>query len=108
LISGGLAAGAGWLLAAMVASTAISAYVYLRVVGTLFRSPEATPAAAAAEPLPEGAVGIMPSPAASPAAMAWERVAVGIVLVGLAAGLIILGLFPSLLLPGLEGLLPLR
>jgi len=108
LISGGLAAGAGWLLAAMVASTAISAYVYLRVVGTLFQSPEATPAAAAAEPLPAGAVGIMPSPAASPAAMAWERVAVGIVLVGLAAGLIILGLFPSLLLPGLEGLLPLR
>ena len=108
LISGGLAAGAGWLLAAMVASTGISAYVYLRVVATLFRNHEAAPAAAAAEPLPAGAAGIVPSPAAAPFAIAWERVAVGIVLVGLAAGLIVLGLFPSLLLPGLEGLLPVR
>ena len=109
LISGGLAAGAGWLLASMVASTGISAYVYLRVVGALFRSPEAAPAAAVAhDPVPAGVVGIVPAPGVAQPAIQWDRFAVGLVLVVLAAGLIVLGLFPNVLLTGLEGLLPVR
>ncbi|HLT58449.1 MAG: NADH-quinone oxidoreductase subunit N [Limnochordales bacterium] len=119
LIGGGLAAGAGWLLAAMVASTGISAYVYLRVVGTLFRAPEGVPEAgagdsaagpAAGSQAPAGAVGIVPPGAAElgPVAVAWDRIAVGAALLLTVAGLLILGLFPDLLLDGLRGLLPLR
>ncbi len=116
LITGGIEARAWWLLAAMVASTGISAYVYLRVAGSVFRSPEAE-AAAVAEmgPVPgahlsgshpAGAVGIVAGTAPSP--LAWERVAVGAVLLLAVAGILLLGLFPNLLLPGLQGLLPVR
>lgn len=121
LISGGLTAGAGWLLAAMVASTGISAYVYLRVVSTLFRAPEDDAAEAsaadhgstvqpAARPSPAGAVGIVPAPAGGlgPVTIAWDRVAVGLALLLTAAGLLVLGLFPQAVLNGLQGMLPLR
>ncbi|HEY8417356.1 MAG TPA: proton-conducting transporter membrane subunit, partial [Limnochordales bacterium] len=122
LIGGGLAAGAGWLLVAMVASTGISAYAYLRVVSHLFRAPEGdaapeageaahgAPAPAAAHRAPAGAVGIVPAPAAGlgPVTIAWDRVPVGLALLLTAAGLLVLGLFPQLVLSGFQGLLPPR
>lgn len=122
LIAGGLAGGAGWLLVAMVASTGISAYVYLRVVSTLFRAPETVSAAGGnetaagghgagpAQPAPAGAVGIVAPEAAGLGTInvSWDRVAVGVVLVLTAGGLLALGLFPQTVLDGLQALLPLR
>ncbi|MBO8140577.1 MAG: NADH-quinone oxidoreductase subunit N [Firmicutes bacterium] len=111
LIGGGLRAGAGWLLAAMVASTGISAYVYLRVISTVYRSgqePAHSPGALAPMAGGEG-------PPAAPAVddeneweTAWARVGTGAVLLLAAAGLVVLGLFPNALLDGLTALLPLR
>lgn len=104
LVSGGLQAGAGGLVATLVVSTAISAYAYLRVVLTAFRPVgEGTDAVTAMAPLGggDGTNGAAWS-------KAWVDVGIGAVLVVTVIGTLGLGLLPETLLSALEGLLPPR
>jgi len=105
LIGGGLQAGAGGLVAALVVSTAISAYAYLRVVLAAFR-----PAAEGPGQLPAMApmAGGDGADETGPWSRAWTDVGLGAVLAVAVLGTLALGLFPEALLSYLEGLLPPR
>lgn len=119
LIGGGLQAGQGGLVAALIVSTGISAYVYLRVVITMFRrvdvggtAPgELAPisggegdVAAARQGDETGHVGA----GAVQWSEAWVHTGIGVVLVLTAVGTIVFGVFPEALLNLMQGLLPLR
>lgn len=121
LIGGGLQAGQGALVAALIVSTGISAFVYLRVVMTMFRRTEdsvdvAVQVAAAAE---QGGVAVAgnPGPAAAvvvdddsekPWADAWVHTGIGVALLLAAVGTLVFGMFPETLLDTLQQLLPMR
>ncbi|MFS8628040.1 MAG: NADH-quinone oxidoreductase subunit N [Limnochordales bacterium] len=110
LVGGGLQAGAGWLVAALVVSTAISAYAYLRVVLAAFRTAGAAVVAAAGS-----SVGVASGEAAAGAeeesgewSFAWADIGLGVVFALTVAGVLALGLLPETFLTALEGLLPPR
>lgn len=105
LVGGGLQAGAAWLVGALVVSTGLSAYAYLRVVLTAYRR-VGEPEAGLAEMAPmAGGDGTNGGAAWS---SAWSNVGIGAVLVIAVVGTLALGLFPDSLLNALEGLLALR
>src|SRR5690606_18797795 len=110
LVGGGLQAGAGWLVAALVVSTAISAYAYLRVVLAAFRTAGAAVVAAAGS-----SVGVASGEAVAGAeeesgewSFAWADIGLGVVFALTVAGVLALGLLPETFLTALEGLLPPR
>lgn len=105
LITGGLQAGAGGLVAALVISTGISAYAYLRVVLTAFRRVSDKPEDVAAMAPMAGGDGTDEAQAWT---VAWTDVGIGAVMIIAVVGTLALGLFPETLLGMLEGLLPLR
>src|SRR5690606_35655172 len=99
-----------WLVAALVVSTAISAYAYLRVVLAAFRTAGAAVVAAAGS-----SVGVASGEAVAGAeeesgewSFAWADIGLGVVFALTVAGVLALGLLPETFLPALEGLLPPR
>lgn len=122
LVAGGLQAGQGALVAALVVSTGISAYVYLRVVTTMFSQTDGALATEQQlEPIAGGsgedevapeATGVVGQADAQTEAEAWSaawiHTGIGVVLLLTAVGTVLLGTFPEAVLNVLQGLLPLR
>lgn len=109
LIGGGLQAGQGGLVAALIVSTGISAFVYLRVVITMFRRVDVDgtqPGAFA--PIAGGSGEGTVADGDKPWAEAWVHTGIGVALLLAAVGTIVFGIFPETLLNTLQHLLPLR
>lgn len=115
VIGAGLRAGTGWLVAALVVSTVISAYAYLRVVLAAFRTAGGPVAVAEAAAGPSASTDSTGAGDGEPDTVdeakwssAWADIGLGVALVVAVVGVVGLGLLPEAFLNAVEGLLPPR
>ena len=115
IIGAGLRAGTGWLVAALVVSTVISAYAYLRVVLAAFRTAGGPVAVAEAAAGPSASTDSTGAGDGEPDTVdeakwssAWADIGLGVALVVAVVGVVGLGLLPEAFLNAVEGLLPPR
>lgn len=105
----GVRSGAWFLITGLVLTTGLSAYVYLRVIKTMFARPDAAEAPASyGEAAAEAAAAAEPVAAAEAAPWSWPlAAAVSAVIVICVAGTLQLGLAPQWVLSSIKGLFPL-